>query len=288
MITERQREARIAGIGSSDAAAILGYNPHRNAADVRLEKLGLVEPEPAGELAEIGNALEDGIASLAAQRLGVKLVKPTSTYVHPDLGMLRANLDRQVGRAARGEPIVECKDSGIDDGWGDPGTDVIPPMVLIQVQYQMLCSEAPSAHVARLGRGWKRGLFIYEVRRSDELIDAMAKFLPAWWQRHIVDQDPLPEDLAPPNLEVLKRVRREPATRVALDPALVLAWRQHEEAFKAAEAARDEAKARVLDALGTAEGGDCEHGAVTYLEQCRKEHTVAASTFRVMRFKAAK
>lgn len=289
-ITPRQLEARGDGIGSSDAAAILGFSPWKNAADVRLEKLGLVDPQPASELAEIGTDLEDGIARIAEKRLGCRLVKPTATY-RLEGTPLYANLDRQVERAARGQPLAECKDTGLDDAWGEPGTDQVPPYVLCQVSHQMLCADAPEAHIARLGRGFNRGLFMFLVERTDEvkrLMDLMAKLLPKWWAMYVVDQAPLPDDYKPPHLDMLKRIRREPRTVVQLDAAQVLAWRRAEEEAKRADTARDEAKARVLASLGEAEGGECEHGALSYLEQSRKEFVVKASTFRVARWKPAK
>lgn len=288
-ITELQRAARIRGVGSSDAAAILGFSPWRNAADVRLEKLGLVEPEPAGELAEIGTALESGIAALAERRLNCRLVECPDTYAHEN-GVMFANLDRQVGTAERGSPIVECKDSGLDGDWGETGTDQVPPYVLIQVCHQIVCSGAELAHIARLGRGFNRGLFMHHITMTDavkKLCGLLETRIPEWWKAHIVNRDPLPDTALPPSLDILKRVGRVPTTAVEISPELVQAWREADEASKTADKALDLAKARLIDALGTAESGKSEKGSVTYLSQTRKSYTVQESTFRVLRFKAA-
>ena len=290
-ITTLQREARSKGLGSSDAAAVLGYSPWQSPEDGRLVKLGLVEPqEEQGELAEIGTALEGGIAELAAKRLNCRLVKPTGTYVHPS-GIIRANVDRQVEKAAKGQPIVEVKDSGLDDGWGNEDLYGVPPYVLIQVCIQMLVVETDKAHVARLGRGWKRGLTMFEIPRDEtveRIIRGAEEKLLAWWDRHIVQGLPADPAWAPASWDILKRVRRTPKTTVQIDAALVTDWQTKAAAAKKAEDAADEAKRRVIGAIGEAEAGECADGIVTYLEQTRKQHIVAASTFRVAKFKPQK
>ena len=107
-ITELQREKRLQSLGASDIPTILGLNPFQSAADLWLVKTGQVEPGDMSEAAEIGNALEAGIAPLCETRMGVKLVKPTGTF-HAANGVMTANVDRMVGKAAKGSPIVEMK-----------------------------------------------------------------------------------------------------------------------------------------------------------------------------------
>lgn len=296
-ITTLQREQRQSAIGSSDAAAILGFSPWKTGADVRLEKLGAIAADAPGELAEIGTALEPAIADLAAKRLGLRLVKPTGTYRHQS-GCMAANLDRQVDRAARGQPLVECKDSGLDDDWGEPGTDQMPAYVKIQVCHQMLCSDAREAHVARLGRGWVRGLFMYRLDAAEpgvaRLMSEMEEFIPRWWEKFVVNAEPLPESAPPPSMESLKRLRRVPQSVVAIPSALFTDAAAKRQARLDAEKAEKEANARLLAALEMpgaerhAEAGECPEGVVTYFEQRRAEHVVKESTFRVMRFKPAK
>lgn len=49
---------RLQGIGSSDAAAAVGVDPYRSRLQLYMEKIGLLEREPAGEAAEWGTILE--------------------------------------------------------------------------------------------------------------------------------------------------------------------------------------------------------------------------------------
>lgn len=291
-ITALQREKRAQGIGSSEVAAILGESPWQTAADVQMVKLGLVdEPDEIGELAEIGTAIEAGIAQLAAKRLGVRLVKPTATFVH-ESGVLRANPDRLIEEPRRGQPGVECKDSGLDHAWGRPDdAQPLPPYVLLQVCHQMVCVGADEWHVARLGRGFARGLFMYEIHRRDDvarLCDLIEDVIPRWWQRHIVNAEPLPEGEPPPSFEVLRRVRREPASVVSVEDELVEAVIAARAEAREAEARKEEAERALLAAMGTAEGAVSSAGKATYLEQRRKGYTVAPTAFRVLRVKESK
>lgn len=284
-ITANQLAARQQGIGSSDAAAILGYSPWRTPEDIRLIKLGLVEPEPPGELAEIGTALEGGIAEIASKRLGCRLVKPTSTYVRD---ILRVNVDRQVEKAAKGQPIVECKDSGIDEAWGEPGTSEVPAYVLIQVVIQMWVAESNLAHVARLNRGFNRGLSVYTIERNADVARLMAvsdERLNAWHEKHIVNGEPADDRAKPANWDILKRIRREPKSIISINSDLVRQWRDDDEKARIATDKADQSKRRVIGALKDHECGVCELGTVTYLEQERREYTAPATKFRVARFK---
>lgn len=287
-ITPKQLADRNAWIGSSDAAAILGLSPWQSAADIQAQKLGLLEPkgEP-GELAQIGTALEAGIADLTATRIGCRLVKPRGPY--RSLGCLSANVDRQIERAARGASPVEIKDSGIDEDWGQPGTAEIPAYVLAQVTHQLICTEAKDAIVARLGRGWNRGLYLYTIRTDDPgvaaLIEAMTRYLPMWHQRHIVNRDPLPAGSPPPTMETLRRLRRIPASTTNVPNDLFLAAFEARKAKRAAIEASDIADRRLLAALGPAEQGVCAHGICTNFESERAAHHVARARYRSLRFK---
>lgn len=303
-ITTRQADERKRGIGASDAAAILGLNPWRNAGDVLARKLDLVPDEPPGEAAEIGLALESGIADLAAKRLGRKLVSPTSTFWHPAGLPILANPDRFVEKCQRGAPIVEIKHTGQTDGWGEPGTDQIPDYVQVQVQVQLMCVEADEAHVACLANHFGRSsLSLYRVVPNADLQRIIEDRLTAWWTRHVVERAPLAE--CPPSLDVLAKIRREP-DRVCTVPAdLVQAWRDAEADVKSAEERRDMAKAAVRAVLAQeqAEAGVCDLGKISDREQARSSidaerlraelpdiavKFTKSTTFRVMRFTAAK
>ena len=286
-ITATQKTKRINHIGSSDAAAILGLDPYKTPGDVLLAKTGQVEEFEGNERTWIGTQLEPALRAMAAERLGCKVVAPTATYVH-SAGLLAANIDGQIEKAARGQPIVEIKTTGNAAEWGEPGSDDVPDRIIIQIHHQMICSDAKEAHVVRLlaDRGLK--FDVYHIRRDDAMAEEMIEYLSTWWGKYIVNGDPLPPDSAP-SLDVAKRRAREPGKCVQLDPALVKVWRDANEKFKEAKEAEETAKAAVVAALSDAEIGEIPGmGIVTYTQSSRKGYTVSDTTYRTLRFKESK
>ena len=114
MITEQQREARMHGIGGSDAGVILGVSPYKSAVELYLEKTGQAEPPDLSdnEAVEMGNWLEPVAADLFAKRLRLKLRRVNETLADRRHPFLMAHLDRRVvGERA----LVEIKTTrGLD------------------------------------------------------------------------------------------------------------------------------------------------------------------------------
>jgi putative phage-type endonuclease len=107
-LAERRR-----GIGSSDAAAILGVNPYKSAYAVWAEKTGLVGPdwEPPSEAALWGNLLEPLIAEQYALRTGRQLKDYGRHFVqrNPKYPFALA-IDREILPVdARGHGVLEIK-----------------------------------------------------------------------------------------------------------------------------------------------------------------------------------
>ena len=272
-ITARQRAARASGIGASEVPALFGRHPYLSRADLRLLKLGLVSQEPdeapgpwgTSNLALIGTLKEPALASVVEACTGLRLVKPKGTYRHAG-GILFANVDRQVGRAARGSIIVELKDTGIDEGWGEPGTDEVPPHVLIQVCTQILCAGAPEAMIARESHGRRRSVDIYRVQNRgiiSEMIGAIAEEAGRFWDRYILNRQPLPASDPPPSPDLLSRLPLEAGLIAAIDPDLVDEWEKWKALSAEIEPREKDARARVLAQIGTAAEGQFRGGRIS-------------------------
>ena len=90
-------------------------------------------------------------------------------------------------------------------------------------------------------------------------------------------------------MEILRAMKRVPKTLVVVKPELVEAWHAAHGIKAWAGRLVKRADHAVLAAMGDAEAVDGGHaGLVTYLEQSRKEYTVPAKTFRVLRPKGVK
>lgn len=280
-ITPEQREARRTSIGSSDIAAILGIHPSLSAADVWATKMFDVEDhEHKPDWFEVGDALEPGIVQWVADQLGQGVEQSPETIRKEPI--FHANLD---GRLDDGN-LVEAK-TGNSEGWGEPGTDEVPAHVMAQVQWQMFLADAEITYVgAALASDYGIRLRLYEVRRDEKIITALRQRAVDWWETHIT-QHQRPGD-TPPKLELLKRVRREPGSRVHVDEMLIEAYVQADRDQKKANAAVKRAKAALIEAMKEGESTMSDKYEVTYLSQSRKESVIKASTFRVLRYKRKK
>jgi putative phage-type endonuclease len=280
-ITELERQQRRQGIGSSDMAAILGLDPWRSAEDVRLEKLGRLIDKPASDAMNAGTWLEGGVLAYAAEQLGEIDTHPGTKAV--DGSPIVVNTDGLV--LASGEP-VEAKTAKLfgpsAEWWGDEGTDQVPDRVIVQAHCHILAWGQPVCHVPVLIGG--RGFAMFTIPRSPKICDIIRERAEHFWQKNVLGDTPVEGSNA--SLEVVKRLKHEPEKVGLVDPALIRAWIDAKEAEKIAKDAHDTAQAAVLAALGDAEAAMCgDMGAITYLMQSRKEHTVKASAFRVLRYK---
>jgi len=258
-LTELQKSSRLGGIGASECGAILGVDPYQSAYDIWLKKTGKVDAEGDSEPAFIGNEIEGTIGRLAEHELGRRVVRPTSTFKHPNEVML-ANIDFMLDQAKRGAEIVEAKSTGIMDGWGEPGTDMVPERVLVQVTAQMMCAGSNVAHVARLLGRFGFSFDMYVVRLNESLAASIEESVCDFW--HNCVQKDIPPDDSIPALEIVKAVRRTEGKSTVVKPELVSAYLQANEASKAAEKLCDDAKAALMAAMGDAQLGVSEAGVV--------------------------
>lgn len=251
-ITAKQAEARRQSIGSSDIAAIMGYDGRRSAYDVWCEKTGRATGFTGNEHTRRGDILEPAIGQLVAETMGKRVVAPKAAFVH---GRCRAHVDFQTPEFGRGHEIIEAKSAVMAEGWGEPGTDAVPDRVLLQVHHQMLCADSPKAHVARLD-GYLN-LTMYCVHR-DRDVDAHIETTAARFWRDYVESDTPPpmHPVTDATLDYLSGRERAAGACTPVDPAIVAAFADARDARLAAEKAEREAKAYLLAALGDASVGE--------------------------------
>lgn len=281
MINAEQLEIRKRYIGSSDAAAVMGLDPYRSAADVWAEKTGHADGFGGNDATDAGTLLEPAILNWAHGQLGN--MHRDVLIVH-DNGLTCANLD---GILVGGKAIVEAKSTGIvgppDPAYGEPGTDEVPDRVLIQCLHQL--AHVPTAQVVWVpvligGRGWQ----MYRVPRVEDLVISIQQRTCEFMERFV--RTLIRPDEFRPSLETLKRWRREPnktadISRQLVDDLIVA------KAVKAKSCEEcEEVEKALLLALGDAEAGITPDGqVVTYLETHRKGYTVEPTTYRSLRIK---
>lgn len=302
MIDPEQRKKRQKRIGSSDAPAILGFDPWRTAADVYWSKI-TPWSTPTSEAMDIGNRLEPALCDFAAEVIGERIER--NVLVWPDNAIVCANLDARV----IGKPeAVECKYTSVADGFGEPGTDEVPEHVVVQCQHQAMVADLERVWVPVAMVVYRQLKFrLYCVRRNDELIEILRNEENRFWREHVELQVPPIGGSIPP-LGALRAMRRAPESMVALTDEALKAWTDLDairQQKRAAEEAEEEAYARVLAQLGDSEAGVLPDGSMlTYMQQrgapkcdakmLKLEHPdlyqkyFTENAYRVLRLKKAK
>lgn len=134
--TPEWHEFRAAGVGASEASAIMGENPHSNAIEIWQRKLNLIPPVQVNAAMQRGHELEP-IARTEYELLTGNLVTP-KCYVHPQYDFIRASLD---GITEDGRRIVEIKCPGVrTHQYSAKGQ--VPPWYYAQLQQQLACTGA--------------------------------------------------------------------------------------------------------------------------------------------------
>lgn len=192
-------EERRTRLGGTDVAAIFGRSKWKTAADVRADKLGLVEPWAGNVDTEAGELLEDDVLELYRRRTGREIEVPTvSTVPHPRIACLGVQVDALIP----GERGIDAKaPRHRSQEWGEPGSDQVPADYVFQAQAGMACLGVEEWDVPVLFRAsWD--FEVYTVRRNDRLIRAIEEVCPAWWERHVVRGEPCPDVVETARIEI--------------------------------------------------------------------------------------
>jgi putative phage-type endonuclease len=284
-ITDRAAwlDARRKGIGSSDAAAVLGLDPYRTPLGVWAEKRGLVPPVEETPAMRRGRLLEDHILDEAERLLDCGPLARQAFVQHPLRCWQLATLD---GLAESGL-IVEAKTVGMRQArlWGEPGTDEIPDGYMVQVQHQMAVNGSDEAAVVALIGG--SDLHVYRVRRDDRLIGRMVDLQAAFWASVIEGVEPPVTDAA--DAEVLAYLH--PATDAAINlppdvAKLADDYAEFGRVAREANASRDLLKAQILAAMGDAGRGTLPDGRTIVRRTIKRDgYTVKPSEYQTLTIK---
>lgn len=174
-ITHTQIERRRKGIGGSDAPVVMGLSKWRTPFELWQEKRGVLESSQENEAMRWGQMLEPLVRQRYADETGHVVTIP-DTLVHPTIPHMIAHVD---GITASGR-VLEIKTARDSRGWGEPGTDEIPPAYIVQVQHYLAVTGAEIADIAALLAG--QDFRIYSVPRNQDLIDMIIDQEGAFWE----------------------------------------------------------------------------------------------------------
>jgi len=185
LFTKEQLEERKKGIGASEAATILGYNPYASPIDLWMVKKGIKVVEE-NQAMRLGTKLEPIIATMYEEATGLELYSPgTLKYKNP---IIYGTPDRFIIGKNKGVEI-KTANARMAENWGAEGTDEVPQHYLIQCIICMAVSDFPTWDVAVLLGG--QDFRIYNILRDVELENTIIDKLLAWWETYIIgDREP--------------------------------------------------------------------------------------------------
>ena len=241
-ITAKQKQQRKPFIGSSDMAAIMGFDPFQNSYDVWLEKTDKLEPTKENKVMKRGHYLEPALLNFAEDTLGtlernsakLEFIKPEYYLIsHPDAIMLDGDRIFPVEAKSQGNCSKEL--------WGDENTDQVPDRVIIQCHVHLICAETKLCYIPAYlpYREFQMFHVIFDYDIAESIIEAAQHF----WLQHVLKDIP-PEDIVP-NLAVIKRARK---SKTVSDMPIEL-WEKFQLAKSIAKEAKinqDKAQAELL------------------------------------------
>jgi putative phage-type endonuclease len=183
MSREEWLDIRKKGIGSSDAAAAVGLNPHKSQLELWMEKTNqdaaLPKPDPNDETSPMywGTLLEPIVAAHYTKRTGRRVRRINAVLQHPSEPWMLANIDREV--VSDGDvQILECKTAGLNGSrlWADG----VPEYVQLQVMHQLAVTGKQAADVAVLVCGQE--LRIHRIERDEAAIASLIAIERAFWR----------------------------------------------------------------------------------------------------------
>lgn len=276
-------EQRRKGLGGSDAAALLGFDRHKDITDLWREKVGLAlsDDEPTNDRAcERGNGREAAILDAYERRYGVRLKRGVRAQGGCDRAWMLASPDGLVEGAnpsivLYGVDAKSAIERVAEEEYGREDTDEIPVEHLLQGQWYCAVFGVDRwdffVEVATRHRWEFRR---YTVQRDAALVAKLIEAGERFWHENVIANVP-PAPTSAPSMERLARARYPFASLppiVTEDPvaiALVADYRAAKAAKKAAESSLEDIEARLKTLIGGAGGLETSVGCVTWLPTLR-------------------
>lgn len=279
---------RLSGIGSSDAAPALGLSKWKPALQLYLEKVGEASP-PEEETAAMrwGTLLEPAVRQEYAERTGRVVRMPAAMLRDERWPWMIGHPD---GITEDGR-LYEGKTARVSEGWGEPGSDQVPPAYCIQVQHLLVITKLEVADIAVLIGG--QDFRMYEVPADPELQSLIIEGEAAFWRAVEAKKPPEPDFDSPFALEMVRKLFPGTSGQRLQASAQQAHWRAvYQEASDCEaryKAASDAAKAHLLAEMGEAAELAFQDGKTLRRKLVkRKAYAVSETEYMDARFVSAK
>lgn len=197
---EQWLEERRKGIGSSDAAAIIGLDPYKSPVQVLFDKLGMMQEKEINEAMRFGIEAEQYVADRFTEATG----KETVTFVNsisanPKYPFALASIDRFIPAE---QTFVEIKTTS---AWnvGKFKDGKYPANYYVQCVHQMAVLDVPYCYLAvyipQVEFKW------FKIERNMEEEEALMQAEKEFWENYVLKKV-IPQDLSHENsFEAVKR-----------------------------------------------------------------------------------
>lgn len=247
--SQEWHDARAEGVGGSEVGAILGLSPWESRFSLWHRKRGLIGPVEETPEMEWGTRLEPVI--LAKYRdehpdwSHVADVTTQGTFVDSDRPWQVANPDLWGG-----DRVVDAKFSMFGYGWGEPGTDEVPPHVRCQIVWYMDVLGVEVGYLAVLvgGCDYREYIVEYDPEEALFLRSQVALFLDE------VANDVRPDvDAHTQTYQTIRELHPEiDGTDIDLDTDIAHRYVTARHELKAAQEREQFARSAVADSMGNA------------------------------------
>lgn len=255
-------QARTAGIGGSEIAALLGVSPYATAFDVYRAKvddtgtarfmMGDAAPGPKirpelltdEPILEWGHRLEEAVALKAADELGMVARTGGGVWRHLDHPVAIVTPDRVATKRRSWKPValIECKTSAERDEWADGKA---PLHYQVQAQWQMGITGMQTCYLACLVLGHERDFHLVEVHFDVGWFAEMVEVAERFWAEHVETAEPPMHDLVHPRTEELLKELHPKVVHEAVElPEDAVEWIED---YHAAKAVVDEADRQLTE-----------------------------------------
>ena len=191
------------GLGGTDIGAILGLSPYKTPLELWSELVSGEQPASRDLIhLRFGQHAESFIASEYERATDLFTAEHSPTLFHKKNGFMFGHIDRfvletpdtpaVVDGTITADKLLECKTSSAfsKNDWGEPGTDQVPPLYLVQCAWYMAITECQSADLAVLiGNSDFR---VYTIEREMELEGLILSHAQHFWHEHVLKDIPPP------------------------------------------------------------------------------------------------
>ena len=201
------------GLGGTDIGAILGLSPYKTPLELWSELVSGEQPASRDLIhLRFGQHAESFIASEYERATDLFTAEHSPTLFHKKHGFMFGHVDRfvletpdtpaVVDGTIIADKLLECKTSSAfsKNDWGEPGTDQVPPLYLVQCAWYMAITECQSADLAVLiGNSDFR---VYTIERDMELEGLILSHAQHFWHEHVLGKKP-PEPISVQDASIL-------------------------------------------------------------------------------------